>query len=49
MQNKEECEFYSKEKCAAADMIACDFEGKDYKKCLRYRLYFIKPQTMQLR
>lgn len=49
MTNREECRFYSKGDCTAADMVPCNFEGEDYKKCLQYRLYFIRPQAMQLR
>lgn len=48
MTNKE-CQFYSEDKCIAADLIPCDYEKDDYKQCLRYRLYFLKPQMMQLR
>lgn len=44
-----DCQFYSEEKCIAADLISCDFEKDDYKLCLRYRLYFLNPQIMQLR
>jgi hypothetical protein len=49
MKSKEECRFYSEGKCMAADLEYCDFEGKDYEKCLRYRIYHLRPQTMQLR
>lgn len=49
MKNKEECRFYSGSKCIAADLELCDFEGENHEKCLRYRLYYLKPQTMQLR
>lgn len=48
MINKE-CQFYSEEKCIAADLTLCDFEKDDYKQCLRYKLYFLKPQMVQLR
>ncbi len=48
MGSKEECQFYTEGDCIA-DMINCDFKGEDYKKCLRYRVYFLKPQSMQLR
>lgn len=46
---KEECRFYSEGKCIAADLEPCDFEGENHEKCLRYRLYFIKPKMVQLR
>ncbi len=46
---KEECQFYTDKKCIATDMISCDLEKDDYKQCLRYRLYFLRPQIMQLR
>ena len=49
MKNKEECRFYSDYKCIAADLELCDFEGENHEKCLRYRVYYLKPQTMQLR
>lgn len=45
----EKCNFYSDEKCVAADLTPCDFNGDNFKQCLRYRLYFIRPQSMQLR
>lgn len=45
---KEECQFYSKGDCIA-DMIPCDYTGKNFKDCLRYKVYYLKPQTMQLR
>lgn len=48
MANKE-CEFYSNKKCIAADLELCDYNDKDYKKCLRYRLYFLNPQVMGLK
>ena len=49
MNNKDDCEFYSDSKCIAADLEPCDFEGENSKKCLRYRVYYLRPQTMQLR
>lgn len=49
MKSKEECRFYSGNKCIAADLELCDFEGENHEKCLRYRIYYLKPQTMQLR
>jgi len=45
----EKCNFCSDEKCVASDLEPCDFQGNNFKECLRYRLYFIKPQLMQLR
>lgn len=45
----EMCNFCSDEKCVAADLEPCDFHGDNFKECLRYRLYFVKPQLMQLR
>lgn len=49
MKSKEECRLYSESKCIAADLENCDFEGEDHEKCLRYRVYHLRPQTMQLR
>ena len=49
MKSKEECRFYSDSKCIAADLEHCDFEGENHEKCLCYRMYYLKPQTMQLR
>ena len=49
MRSKEECRFYSDHKCIAADLEHCDFEGENHEKCLCYRIYYLKPQTMQLR
>ncbi len=46
---KAECELLSEEKCLAAELIPCDCEKEDYKQCLRYRLYLIRPQVIQLR
>lgn len=46
---KDPCELFSEGKCLAADLISCDFDKEDYKQCLRYRLYFLRPQIMQLR
>ncbi len=46
---KEECRFYSDNKCIAADLEICDFDGESYEKCLRYRVYYLKPQMTQLR
>ncbi len=45
----EKCQFSSEEKCTATDLEPCDFKGENFKECLRYRLYFIRPQLMQLR
>ncbi|MDO9098922.1 MAG: hypothetical protein Q7U60_12485 [Candidatus Methanoperedens sp.] len=45
----EKCTFCSGDKCTAADLEPCDFTGDNFKECLRYRLYFIRPQVMQLR
>jgi hypothetical protein len=45
----EKCNFYSDRKCVAADLEPCDFQGDNHKECLRYRLYFLKPQLMQMR
>ncbi|KCZ70796.1 hypothetical protein ANME2D_02821 [Candidatus Methanoperedens nitroreducens] len=45
----EKCSYYSEEKCIAADLVPCDFQGNDFKECLRYRLYFLRPQMMQIR
>ncbi|MCX9085144.1 MAG: hypothetical protein OIN87_10145 [Candidatus Methanoperedens sp.] len=45
----ENCNYCSDEKCTAADLEICDFKGKDFKDCLRYKLYFLRPQLMQLR
>lgn len=49
MKNKAKCEFYSDSKCIAADLELCDFEGEHTEKCLRYRVYYLSPKTMQLR
>lgn len=49
MKTNRECKFYSESKCVAADLELCDLEGENYEKCLRYRLYYIRPQTIQLR
>ncbi len=49
MKNKIDCRFYSGSKCIAADLEQCDFEGDNYEKCLRHRLYYIKSQPMQLK
>lgn len=49
MSNKDNCEFYSDGKCMAAELESCDFEGDNSGKCLRYRVYYLRPQTMQLR
>lgn len=49
MKSRKECRFYSDDKCIAADLELCDFEGENHEKCLRYRVYYLKPQTMQLR
>ncbi len=46
--NKEECQLYSDKNCLAQDLEPCDYEG-DYKQCLRYRVYFLRPPVMQLR
>jgi hypothetical protein len=45
----EKCTFYSGEKCTAANLEPCDFEGDNFKECLRYRLYYIRPQAIQFR
>jgi hypothetical protein len=45
----EKCNFCSGDKCTAADLEPCDFQGDNFKECLRYRLHFIRPQFMQLR
>ena len=45
----EKCEFCSGDKCTAADLVPCDFKGENFKECLRYRLYYIRPQALQLR
>ncbi|VVB85132.1 Uncharacterised protein [uncultured archaeon] len=45
----EKCNFYSDEKCIASDLEPCDFQGENFKECLRYRLHFLRPQIMQLR
>jgi hypothetical protein len=49
LKSKDECRFYSSGKCIAADLELCDFERENHEKCLRYRVYFLKPQLMQLR
>ena len=49
IMSAQKCNFCSDEKCVAADLVPCDFEGDNFKECLRYRLYFIRPQSMQLR
>lgn len=49
MKSKEKCRFYSEGKCMAADLEDCDFNGNNHEKCLRYRVYYLNPQTMQLR
>jgi hypothetical protein len=49
MKSNEECRFYSDSKCLASDLENCDFEGEHYEKCIRYRVYCLRPQTMQLR
>ena len=48
-KSKEECKFYSDSKCIAADLELCDFNGDNHEKCLRYRLYFLKPQMVQIK
>lgn len=45
----EKCNLYSESKCVAAELEPCDFEGEDCQKCLRYKLYYIRPKFMQLR
>ena len=49
MKTKEECRFYSGSKCLAADLEPCDFEGENNEKCIRHRVYYLKPQPIQLR
>lgn len=47
---KEECQLYSDKKCIATDLTEeCDYEKDDHEKCLRYRVYFLRPPVMQLR
>ncbi|MCZ7394603.1 MAG: hypothetical protein ABOK23_01395 [Candidatus Methanoperedens sp.] len=45
----EKCTFHSGNECTAANLEPCDFKGDNFKECLRYRLYFIRPQAMQFR
>ncbi len=47
--SSEECNFYSDKKCIATDLELCDFTGDNFKECLRYRVYYLKPKLVQLR
>ena len=45
----EDCTMYSHQKCAANDLQECDFEGDDFKDCLRYKVKNLSTDFTQLR
>lgn len=46
---EDKCNFFSENKCMTKDLEPCDFIGDNFKECIRYKLYFLRPPIIQLR
>lgn len=46
---KQDCTMCSQQKCTANDLRMCDFEGDDFKDCLRYKVKNLSTEFTQLR
>jgi hypothetical protein len=46
---KQDCTMCSHQKCTANDLQMCDFEGDDFKDCLRYKVKNLSTEFTQLR